>query len=169
MKVLVFAGALVMAFSFVAQTKGQATIAVSSPAFKSGSMIPARFTCKGANQSPPLEFNGLPTGAKSLVLIVDDPDAPGGVFSHWLLWNLNPSTRQIAGNSVPAGATQGENDFGKPGYGGPCPPSLHRYFFRVFALDTKLDLKTGAKRSSLDSAMSGHIIGRGELMARFGR
>jgi hypothetical protein len=169
MKAWIFARTAIVALGFIAQTKAQASIAVTSSAFKAGSMIPVQFTCKGANQNPPLEVNGVPAGAKSLALIIDDPDAPGGVFSHWLVWNIDPAAKQIPANSVPPGAAQGENDFGKPGYGGPCPPSLHRYFFRIFALDKKLDLRSGAKRSALDGAMTGHVIGRGELLARFGR
>jgi Raf kinase inhibitor-like YbhB/YbcL family protein len=144
-------------------------IALSSPAFQAGRMIPAQFTCKGANHNPPLQFQGIPANAKSLVLIVDDPDAPGGTFNHWLAWNIAPNTKEIAANSVPAGAAQGKNDFGKIGYGGPCPPSLHGYFFRVFALDKTIDLKSGASRSALDQAIAGHILARGELMGRFGR
>ena len=100
-------------------------------------------------------------------MIVDDPDAPGGLFNHWLLWNIAPATSQIAEKSIPAGAAQGTNDFGKTAYGGPCPPSgTHRYYFRVFALDQKLDLKSGAKRAALDRALHGHVVARGEMMAR---
>ena len=131
-------------------------------------MIPEKFTCKGANQNPPLQFQGVPVNAKSLVLIVDDPDAPGGTFNHWLVWNIAPATREIAANSVPAGAVQGKNDFGKAGYGGPCPPALHRYFFRVFALDRKIDLGPGGTRSALDQAIAGNVLASGELMGRFG-
>ncbi len=148
----------------------EAHLAVSSSAFSSGGMIPSQFTCKGANQNPPLQFQGIPRNAKSLALIVDDPDAPGGTFTHWLVWNIEPATHQIAAGSAPTGAVQGENDFGKPGYGGPCPPSgVHRYVFHLLALDRKLDLKAGAKRSALDRAIAGHVIGKGELMGRFGR
>ena len=147
-----------------------ARIAVSSSAFSSGAMIPAQFTCKGANQNPPLQFQAIPAKAKSLAIIVDDPDAPGGTFTHWLVWNIEPTIHQVGPGSAPAGAVQGENDFGKPGYGGPCPPSgMHRYVFHVLALDRKLDLKPGAKRTALDHAIAGHIIGKGELMGRFGR
>ena len=153
-----------------AQAAGGKKIMISSRAFAPGGNIPAQFTCKGADQSPPLQLEGTPANAKSLVLILDDPDAPSGTFNHWLMWNIAPATKQIAEASIPSGAIQGENDFGKMGYGGPCPPSgVHRYFFRVFALDRKLDLGAGAKRSGLDRAMKGHIIGSGALMGRFGR
>jgi Raf kinase inhibitor-like YbhB/YbcL family protein len=145
-----------------------AQIVVTSSAFSSGGAIPAQFTCKGANHNPPLQLQGIPKSAKSLVLILDDPDAPGGTFNHWLMWNLDPTTSQIGERSEPAGAIQGTNDFGKAGYGGPCPPSgTHRYYFRIFALDRTLDLKAGARRPALEAAMKGHILGRSELMARF--
>jgi Raf kinase inhibitor-like YbhB/YbcL family protein len=145
------------------------TIVVSSPAFQSGGTIPEKFTCKGADQNPALQFRGIPAKARSIAMIVDDPDAPGGTFNHWLIWNIAPTTKEIAANSVPAGSVQGKNDFGKVGYAGPCPPALHRYFFRVFALDQALDLKAGASRAALDRAIAGHIMATGELMGRFGR
>ena len=154
------------AFAFAANASAQ--INVSSAAFQAGGTIPARFTCKGANLNPPLQFQGIPKAAKSLVLIVDDPDAPGGLFTHWLIWNIDPGTTQLREKSVPVGAIEGTNDFGKRGYGGPCPPSgTHRYYFRVFALDQKMDLKSGAKRSAVDRALKDHVLARGELMARF--
>jgi Raf kinase inhibitor-like YbhB/YbcL family protein len=164
-------GLLVVAiasFALAQSSASEAKIAVSSPAFPSGGNIPERFSCKGANVNPPLQFSGIPTGTKSLVLIMDDPDAPGGLFTHWLVWNIDPATTHIGEKSVPAGGVQGSNDFGNAGYGGPCPPSgTHRYFFRLFALDQKLDLKSGAKRSALEHALAGHILARGELMGRF--
>ena|SRR5947209_1601384 len=145
-----------------------AKITVTSSAFAAGGNIPEQYTCKGANVSPPLLFRGIPQNAKSLVLIVEDPDAPSGLFTHWLIWNIDPHTTTLAEKSVPSGAAQGTNDFGKTGYGGPCPPSgTHRYFFRIFALDKTLELKSGAKRQDLDKAIAGHIVGRGELMGRF--
>jgi Raf kinase inhibitor-like YbhB/YbcL family protein len=143
---------------------------VLSPAFQAGGKIPDQFTCKGSNINPALQFDGIPAGTKSLALVVDDPDAPEGLFSHWLLWNLDPTTTQIAEKSVPNGAVQGSNDFGKPGYSGPCPPSgTHRYFFRLFALDQKLNLKSGAKRHEVDKAIAGHVLGRGEIMGRYSK
>jgi Raf kinase inhibitor-like YbhB/YbcL family protein len=144
------------------------SISITSPAFPAGSDIPAKFTCNGTNVSPELQISGVPNEAKSLVLIVDDPDAPRGLFTHWILWNIDPKTTQVAENSAPAGAVQGTSDFGKRNYGGPCPPSgTHRYFFKIFALDTKLDLKPSARRAELDAAMRGHILAQGELMARY--
>jgi Raf kinase inhibitor-like YbhB/YbcL family protein len=170
-----FAVSLALAFTMAsaALTQGQSAnpkIAVSSSAFPSGGKIPDQFTCKGANINPPLQFSGFPAGAKSLVLIVDDPDAPGGLFTHWLVWNIDPAATQISQKSIPAGAVEGTNDFGKTGYGGPCPPSgTHRYFFRLVALNQKLDLKSGAKRRELDKAIAGQVIARGELMGRFSK
>jgi Raf kinase inhibitor-like YbhB/YbcL family protein len=154
-------------FVLALTSNASAQITVRSPAFQAGSMIPAQFTCKGANQNPPLQFRGIPKEAKSLVLIMDDPDAPGRLFTHWLVWNIGPATTQLGEDSVPAGAAQGTNDFGQRGYGGPCPPSgTHRYYFRVFALDRKLDLKSGTNRAALDHALKNHILARGELMGR---
>jgi Raf kinase inhibitor-like YbhB/YbcL family protein len=159
------AAVAVFAFAIITIASGQITI--SSPAFQSDGTIPNQFTSKGANQNPPLQLHGIPKEAKSLVLIVDDPGAPGGLFTHWIVWNIDPITMHFGSNSVPTGAAQGTNDFGKIGYGGPCPPSgTHRYYFRLFALDQRLDLKSGAKRSALDRAVSGHILGRGELGVR---
>ena len=148
-------------------TTGSPSVALSSPAFKAGEEMPDRFTCNGANVSPPLRISGTPASAKSLALIVEDPDAPGGLFTHWIVWNIAPTTTEIAEKNVPAGATQGINDFGQPSYGGPCPPSgTHRYFFRLIALDRTVDLKSGARRRELDKAIAGHVLARGELMAR---
>lgn len=144
------------------------SVSVATSAFQAGGDIPAKFTCNGANVNPALKINGVPNEAKSLVLIVDDPDAPRGLFTHWILWNIDPKTTDIGENSVPAGGVQGTNDFGKRNYGGPCPPSgTHRYFFKIFALDMKLDLKPGARRADLDAAMKSHILAQGELMARY--
>lgn len=144
------------------------SVSVATSAFQAGGDIPAKFTCNGANVNPALKINGVPNEAKSIVLIVDDPDAPRGLFTHWILWNIDPKTTDIGENSVPAGGVQGTNDFGKRNYGGPCPPSgTHRYFFKIFALDMKLDLKPGARRQDLDAAMKSHILAQGELMARY--
>jgi Raf kinase inhibitor-like YbhB/YbcL family protein len=149
---------------------GGKAMKITSTAFQAGGNIPAKFTCDGPNTNPSLRIEGAPANAKSLVLIVDDPDAPGGLFTHWLVWNVDPQTTEIAENSAPAKALQGTNDFPKTGYGGPCPPSgTHRYFFKIFALDQTLDLKAGAKRAELDRAMRGHVVAQGELMGRYAR
>lgn len=142
---------------------------VTSPAFHQGGDIPPKFTCDGADTSPPLQIGGIPLDAKSLVLIADDPDAPSGVFTHWLVWNIPPQTNSVGEGSAPKGV-HGTNDFGKPGYGAPCPPSgAHRYYFRFFALDRELVLPPRAKRSQLEAAMKGHVIGQGELMGHYAR
>ena len=142
---------------------------ITSSAFQEGGNIPSKFTCDGGNASPPLQITGVPSEAKTLVLIADDPDAPGGLFTHWLVWNIPAQTNSIAEGSVPKGV-HGTNDFGKSGYGAPCPPSgTHRYYFRVFALDRELTLPAGAKRSQLDGAMKGHVVAQGELMGRYAR
>src|SRR3989344_873103 len=114
---------------------------LSSPAFEHHQPIPAKYTCDGENINPLLQFSDIPDSTKSLVLIMDDPDAPAGLWVHWTIWNIDPGTAEIAENSVPPGSIEGVTSFGKPGYGGPCPPSgTHRYFFKFFALDTKLDI-----------------------------
>ena len=142
---------------------------IASSAFQEAASIPSKFTCDGPDASPPLRISDVPSGAKSLVLIVDDPDAPGGLFTHWIVWNIPPQTVSIAEGSSPK-AVQGTNDFGKSGYGGPCPPAgTHRYYFRIFALDRELDLPFGARRAQIDAAIKGHVIAQGELMGRYSR
>ncbi|MBU3666468.1 MAG: YbhB/YbcL family Raf kinase inhibitor-like protein [Chthoniobacterales bacterium] len=143
---------------------------ITSPAFADGGSIPAKFTADGGDISPPLEIGGVPAAAKSLVLIVDDPDAPRGTWNHWLLWNIVPGITQIAEGTAPSGAAAGRNDFGETNYRGPSPPSgTHRYFFRLLALDTTLDLKAGSTRAKLDRAMQGHVMAEAVLMGRYGR
>ena len=148
---------------------GGAMMKITSSAFQEGGNIPSKFTCDGGDSSPPLRIAEIPSGAKTLALVVDDPDAPSGVFTHWIVWNISPQTNAIAEGSAPQGV-QGTNDFGKSGYGGPCPPSgTHRYYFKIFALDRELDLPPGTKRSQLDAAMKGHVVAQGELMGRYSR
>ena len=148
---------------------GGGKMKITSSAFQEGGNIPSKFTCDGSDTSPPLQITGAPPEAKSLVLIADDPDAPGGLFTHWLVWNISPQTSSIAEGSAPKGV-QGANDFGKSGYRGPCPPSgTHRYSFKIFALDRELELRSGAKRSQVDAAMKGHVIAQGELVGRYAR
>lgn len=141
---------------------------LSSSAFKNNGDIPVRYTCDGPDVSPPLEINGAPVECRSLVLIVDDPDAPRGTWNHWIVFNIPPQIASIAEDSVPG--TQGVNDFRKTDYGGPCPPSgTHRYFFKLFALDSHLDLPAGVTRGKLEQAMEGHILDSCELMGRYYR
>ncbi len=148
---------------------GGAMMKITSSAFHEGGDIPPKFTCDASDTSPPLQITGIPSEAKSLVLIADDPDAPGGLFTHWLVWNIPPQTSSIAEGIAPKGV-QGANDFGKSGYRGPCPPpGRHRYSFKIFALDRELELRSGAKRSQVDAAMKGHVIAQGELVGRYAR
>jgi Raf kinase inhibitor-like YbhB/YbcL family protein len=152
------------------------TIEVSSSAFGSGATIPKQYTGDGADRSPPLRWSEPPAGTKSVALICDDPDAPRGTWVHWVLYNLPAQTRELD-EGVPAketlsnGAKQGKNDFGKIGYGGPAPPKgkPHRYFFKLYALDTAVDLPAGATKAQLVDAMKGHILAEGQLMGNFGR
>lgn len=143
---------------------------ISSSAFQEGGTIPEKFSKNGQNVSPELRIEGVPADAKALAIIVDDPDAPVGLFTHWLVWNIDPKTDHIAEGNAPNGGVQGKNDFGDIGYGGPQPPSgTHRYYFRVFALNGPLDLKAGAKRKKLDAAMKGHVVAQGQLMGRYSK
>jgi Raf kinase inhibitor-like YbhB/YbcL family protein len=166
----IIAGASVILLAAIASfAAGGAKMKITSSAFQQGGNIPSKFSCDGANTSPPLQISDVPSGAKSLVLVVDDPDAPSGLFTHWTVWNIPPQTSTVAEGSTPKGV-QGTNDFGRSGYGGPCPPSgTHRYYFKILALDRELDLPSGAKRSQLDAAMKGHVIAQGELMGRYSR
>jgi hypothetical protein len=158
---------LVLAFPSLCQA---GEMRLSSPDFAQGASIPARFTCEGQNGSPTLAIAGVPAGAQSLVLIVDDPDAPSGTFTHWLIWNIPPGTKSLVGGALPGGAVQGTNDFGSLGYSGPCPPSgTHRYFFRLSALDASLHLAAGASREDVEGAMRGHVLGSAELMGRYAK
>lgn len=143
---------------------------ITSSAFQEGGAIPEKFSKNGQNVSPELRIEGLPADAKTLAVIVDDPDAPVGLFTHWLVWNIDPKTTHITEGNAPSGAIQGKNDFGETGYGGPQPPSgTHRYFFKVFALNGTLDLKPGAKRKDVDAAMKGHVIAQGQLMGKYSK
>lgn len=156
-----------------AARKGVETMAfeLTSPAFAAGQPIPTRYTCDGKDVSPPLRWSDPPPGTQSLALIMDDPDAPVGVWDHWLLFNLPPSIRDLPEKAAPpAGALDGKNSWGRTGYGGPCPPGgTHRYFFKLYALDTLLNLKAGAGKSELLKAMEGHILAQAELMGTYAR
>ena len=144
--------------------------------FSSGGAIPSKFTCDGSDVSPALEWTEPPSGTKALALIVDDPDAPGGTFVHWVLFDLPPNVRSLAGGvskerEFSNAARQGENDFGKIGYNGPCPPRgrPHRYFFKLYALDAKTKLKAGAGKADLERAMKGHVLAHAEVMGKYKR
>ncbi len=150
-------------------------IKITSSAFEQGNLIPAKYTCDGADVSPPLRWEGIPEGTKSIALINDDPDAPMGTWVHWVLFNLPADIKELAENIPPEEtllneAKQGISDFGRIGYGGPCPPSgTHRYFFKIYALDTELSLESGANKHQLLKAMEGHILGQGELIGKYKR
>lgn len=143
---------------------------ITTRAFSPTRPIPERFTADGKNVNPPLSISGIPRGAKSLALIVDDPDAPSGIWTHWLLWNIPAGTKSIGEDSVPDGAVAGRNDFGQTKYLGPSPPAgTHRYFFRLFALDNALDLPAGATRAAVQDALRSHVLSKCELVGRYAR
>ena len=149
---------------------------LNSHSFSDGGNIPKKYTCDAEDVSPELHWTDPPSAAKSFALIVDDPDAPSRTWVHWVLFDLPGDTHALpeaTGKraSLPNGAQQGTNDFGKAGYGGPCPPpgKPHRYFFKLYALDSRLSLKGSATKVELEKAMQGHILGRGELMGQYGR
>jgi Raf kinase inhibitor-like YbhB/YbcL family protein len=151
-------------------------IVVKSPAFAEDRPIPVKYTGDGADVSPPLTWSGVPHGTRSLVVLCEDPDAPRGTWTHWVLFNLPPQTRELpegvaAQATLPDGSVQGHNDFGKVGYGGPAPPPgmPHRYYFKVAALNITLTLPAGARRQDVLAAMEGHVLGEGWLMGVYGR
>jgi Raf kinase inhibitor-like YbhB/YbcL family protein len=152
------------------EVRSMQMMSITSPAFVHNKAIPSKFSCDGDDLSPPLAIEGVPREAKSLALVMDDPDAPGGTWVHWVLWNIDPATTQIAQGSVPPGARQGVNSWERGNYGGPCPPSgMHRYYFRLFALKERLDLPSSATRKDLDHAMQGKIVARSELLGLYSR
>ena len=153
-----------------------AALALESSRLNPGDDVPRRFTCDGEDVSPPLEWGTPPEGTQSFCLVAEDPDAPGGTFIHWLLYDLPANTRALPENlpkrgQLPNGARQGRNGFGRTGYGGPCPPPgpAHRYFCRLYALDKKTNLSAGANRAEMDRAMKGHILAQADLMGRYKR
>src|SRR5574337_341540 len=149
---------------------------IESTSFKGGAFIPARFSCQGENISPPLKWTNAPTGARSFALIVDDPDAPGGIWTHWVVFNLPGQTRALdesvpKRDELPNGGLQGLTSFGSVGYGGPCPPpgKAHHYIFRLYALDAMLSLQPGASREDVLAALKGHALGQAQLTGLFKR
>ena len=152
------------------------SIQITSPVFIEGNPIPRKYTCDAEDASPPLAWSGVPAGAKSLALIVDDPDAPVGTWVHWVFYNLPPTLTElkeaIAKTPTVEGlGVQGNNDFRKTGYGGPCPPrgKPHRYFFKLYALDTSLSLQPSASKADLEKAMRGHILAQGQFIGTYSR
>ena len=146
------------------------TMKIESNSFSPGEKIPSQFTCDGENINPHLAFRDIPEGTKSITLISDDPDAPRGTWVHWTMWNIDPSVQEISQRSIPKGGVEGTTSFGKAGYGGPCPHSgMHRYFFKLYALDTMLDLTADTDKEKLEKAMEGHILDRAEIMGTYER
>jgi Raf kinase inhibitor-like YbhB/YbcL family protein len=174
---IVLAVALVILFSGCAQKPGESVkvnangetmkntsvFRINSPAYAEGGQYPEKYTCDGQEISPPLEFAGMPGGTKTLALVLDDPDAPGGTYDHWLMWNIPPVPR-IEEDSVPPGAMQGVNSDGTNGYVSPCPPAgTHRYIYHAYALDTELDLSEKTGKADLEKAMKGHVLAQATL------
>jgi Raf kinase inhibitor-like YbhB/YbcL family protein len=170
MKMFFLVLALVIGTAAQGQISPEAVMELGSPDLSNGGPMPPRFTCDDVGHSPGFRISGVPKAAKSLVLIMDDADAPGGTLCHWLLWNLDPALRDISTNSVPNGAVQGLNDFKKNAYGPPCPPSgEHRYYFRLYAVDSAVTLPATARRADLEKALRGHILKEATLMVRYAR
>jgi hypothetical protein len=143
--------------------KNQSIFRLSSPAYLEGTQYPDKYSCEGQDINPPLEFSGIPAGTKTLALVLEDPDAPGGTYVHWIIWNITP-TAKIDEDSVPQGAVQGLNTAGTNTYESPCPPyGTHRYIFNAYALDTMLSLSQKAERADLEPAMKGHILASASL------
>lgn len=141
---------------------------ISSPAFITGGSLPSRFGREEGNVSPPLQLAEIPPDAASIALIMEDPDAPRGTFTHWLVWNIPANAGELPEDHLPAGAIVGKNDFGDVGYGGPRPPSgTHRYYFHAYALDCRLELPAGAARPELEQAMEKHVLENATIMGRF--
>ena len=167
-----------MALPIASSQKGRPDMAftISTTAFQNGGDIPKKFTCEGEDVSPALSWEGTPAGAKSFSLIADDPDAPVGAWTHWVLFDLPAGAKGLPENvakvdQLPSGGKQGRNDFQKIGYGGPCPPpgKPHRYFFKLYALDRNLDLSPGATKAEVERSMQGHILATAELLGRYRR
>ena len=143
---------------------------IISSAFNHNEKIPSKYTCDGVNVSPPLQFLGVPKSAESLVLILDDPDASAKTWVHWVVYNIDPQTLEVKENSVPEGGIEGMTDFGKPGYGGPCPPSgIHRYFFKLYALDIILDVAPNATKQMVEQKMKRHVVDKAEVIGLYSR
>ncbi len=147
------------------------SLTLTSSAFGHNASIPNKYTCEGQDLSPPLDISGVPQNTQSLALIVDDPDAPVGTWDHWIVWNINPETARIEEGQMPQGALEGMNDFKKNPYGGPCPPpgKPHRYFFKLYALDTTLNLPTGSTKEEIEKTIEGHILDKAELVGIYER
>jgi Raf kinase inhibitor-like YbhB/YbcL family protein len=166
-----FLAVTVPALSIAGREAGKpGMFAVLSPAFANNDNIPVKYTCDASDINPPLVIENVPDGTRSLALIVDDPDAPVGIWVHWIIWNIGPKTKEIRENSAPANAEEGRNDWRRNRYNGPCPPSgTHRYFFRLYALNSRLSLGRNATKADLEKAMKGRIIAEAELVGLYKR
>lgn len=169
-------GAPIARSAFTDTRNSSMPFTLSSPSFSNGGTIDKRFACDGADVSPQLTWAGAPSGTKNFALLADDPDAPVGNWNHWVMWNIPPDLHALPEgvpktDRLPNGSEQGTNDFHKAGYNGPCPPpgKPHRYFFKLYALDAKLNLSAGATKRDLESAMKGHVLTQAEWMGRYGR
>jgi len=165
---------LLLSLCVVAEATGgdiqAGTFKVSSPAFENSGTIPKKYGCEGDNVNPSLRIDHVPAEAKSLAIVFDDLDAPRGTYVHWILWNIDPKTKEIKENSVPEGAVHGTNDFKKQNYGGPCPPTRpHRYVFKIYALDRPLSLGSNSTKPDLEKAMEGHILSQTQLRGTYKR
>jgi Raf kinase inhibitor-like YbhB/YbcL family protein len=160
--------AVLAATASVAFAKG-AVMRISSTEFSGGKPIPSKYSCEGNDVSPPVAFTGIPSGTKTLALVADDPDAPAGLWVHWVVWNIPPETPELKEGAVPPGM-QGRNGWGKNAYGGPCPPSgMHRYFFTLYALDKALDLPASTDAAGLREAMKGHVLSEAKLLGTYSK
>lgn len=154
----------------VIESESPGSIQMASSAFAEGEFIPARYTCDGENLSPPLMWSAIPQSAESVALIMDDPDAPAGIWVHWVIYDLPPNLDGLDEGATEIGV-DGVNSWNNTGYGGPCPPpgNPHRYYFKLFALDTELYLQSGAPKADIEKAMQGHILAKGQLMGKYRR
>jgi Raf kinase inhibitor-like YbhB/YbcL family protein len=157
-------------WGFSQETGRVKNLKVTSLAFENNNNIPLKYGCDGDNVNPPVQIEDVPSGTKSLALIFDDRDAPRGTYVHWILWNIDPATKEIKENSIPEETVQGLNDFKKNSYGGPCPPTRpHKYVFKVYALDTRLELTSKSTKADLEKAMEGHLLAQGQLFGVYKR
>lgn len=163
---------IIFLVTFSGHLKGEkaTSLHLTSQAFNEKEAIPSKYTCDGENISPPLQWEGAPTGTKSFVLIVDDPDAPSKTWTHWIVYNISSGTTECKEGAAPYGSLQGINDFGQTEYGGPCPPSgTHRYFFKLYALDELLTLPQGAEKQQIENKIKGHILAEDRLIGIYKR
>jgi Raf kinase inhibitor-like YbhB/YbcL family protein len=174
--ILLYCAAVSLVSLMAQRAEAASNLSMQSRAFANGSGIPVHYTCSGDSYSPPLRWSGVPSGSRSLALIVKDPDAPSGTFIHWVIYNLPADRSSLPGNmptnhNIPGGGEQGLNSADEIGYYGPCPPpgSPHHYHFRLYALDTKLDLKPGASAAQVEDAMKGHVLAETDMVGIFGR